>query len=198
MSCRVGREVTRPDPSPEPYWEITTIRLLRRCGSWLPTPYLDCDSRSGERPPSQHIRESLPRQTLSLTSTAKPFVPGPLRRFDEQLKTMIVAADAKVVEVTFSASLERGVLILDREMPIATAPLVDGRLRPSQTRPPSLAPHLPVTSPSPPPIEGEPQKVKGRRTFTALLRLWRAPKRQQPCLVRVQGQSKAPQAFLKH
>jgi hypothetical protein len=34
--------------------------------------------------------------------------------------------------------------------------------------------------------------------LTALLRLWRTPKRQQPRLVWVQGQSKAPQAFLKH
>ena len=77
---------------------------------------------------------------------------------------MIIAADAKVVEVALQTSIERGLLLLDREMPISTAPLVDGRLRPSQARPPSLAPHLPVkvsptpdvTSAAPPPIEGEP------------------------------------------
>ena len=33
--CRVGREVTRPGPSPDPDKEISTIRLFRRCGSWL-------------------------------------------------------------------------------------------------------------------------------------------------------------------
>jgi hypothetical protein len=33
--CRVGREVTHPGPSPDPDKEISTIRLFRRCGSWL-------------------------------------------------------------------------------------------------------------------------------------------------------------------
>ena len=33
--CRVGRAVTRPGPSPDPDKEISTIRLFRRCGSWL-------------------------------------------------------------------------------------------------------------------------------------------------------------------
>src|SRR5262249_52109933 len=33
--CRVGREVTRPGPSPDPDKEISTIRLFHRCGSWL-------------------------------------------------------------------------------------------------------------------------------------------------------------------
>lgn len=35
---RVGREVARPDPSPEPYKEISTIRLLRRCASQIIDP----------------------------------------------------------------------------------------------------------------------------------------------------------------
>ena len=33
--CRVGREVTRPGPSPDPDERISRIRLFRRCGSWL-------------------------------------------------------------------------------------------------------------------------------------------------------------------
>ena len=33
--CRVGREVTRPGPSPDPYERISRLRLFRRCGSWL-------------------------------------------------------------------------------------------------------------------------------------------------------------------
>ena len=33
--CRVGRAVTHPGPSPDPDKEISTIRLFRRCGSWL-------------------------------------------------------------------------------------------------------------------------------------------------------------------
>ena len=34
-ACRVGREVAHPGPSPDPDKEISTIRLFRRCGSWL-------------------------------------------------------------------------------------------------------------------------------------------------------------------
>ena len=32
--CRVGREVSHPGPSPDPYERISPIRLFRRCGSW--------------------------------------------------------------------------------------------------------------------------------------------------------------------
>ena len=35
VRCRVGREVSHPGPSPDPDKEISTIRLFRRCGSWL-------------------------------------------------------------------------------------------------------------------------------------------------------------------
>jgi hypothetical protein len=38
--------------------------------------------------------------------TAPPFVPGPLRRFDESHQTRIVATDAEVVEVASYASIE--------------------------------------------------------------------------------------------
>jgi hypothetical protein len=37
MPCRVGREVSHPGPSPDPDKEISTIRLFRRCDSWLYT-----------------------------------------------------------------------------------------------------------------------------------------------------------------
>jgi hypothetical protein len=100
--------------------------------------------------------------------------------------------------VASQMSTERGVLWLNRLMPMASTPVVDGLLGPSQARPPRLAPHPPVTCAGPPPIEREPHKVKGGRTLTALLRRWRTPKGHQPCLVRVQGQSEAPQPFLKH
>jgi hypothetical protein len=81
---------------------------------------------------------------------------------------------------------------------MATAPLVEGRLCPSEARSPSLAPHPPVTLTSPSPVERKPDTVKGGRSFPALLRLGRTPKGQQPGLLRVQGQSEAPQPFLKH
>jgi hypothetical protein len=111
---------------------------------------------------------------------------------------MIVAVDPEVVEVAPQAPMERGVLILDRLMPMAAAPVVDGLLSPSEAHAPRLAPHPPVPVPGSPPIEREPDNVKGGRTFATLLRLGRRPKRQQPRLVRVQGQPKAPQPLVKH
>src|SRR5215470_1570670 len=83
-------------------------------------------------------------------------------------------------------------------MPVATAPIVDGRFRPSQARPPCLTPHPPVTFAGSRPIEREPQKLKGSRTSPALLCLWRTPKGQQSCFVRLEGQSEAPQAFIEY
>jgi len=105
---------------------------------------------------------------------------------------------AEGVEVTSQTSTERGVLCLNRLMPMASTPIVEGLCGPSQARPPSLAPHPPVTVPGTRPIKREPHKGKGGRTLTALLRRWRTPKGQQPGLDRVEGQSEAPQPFLQH
>src|SRR5262249_58589181 len=55
--CRVGREVSHPGPSPDPDKEISTIRLFRRCDSWLYTPDPDRDPWVGKRPLSEEIRE---------------------------------------------------------------------------------------------------------------------------------------------
>ncbi len=85
--------------------------------------------------------------------------------------------------------MERGVLILNRPMPMASTPVVDGRLRPSKARPPCLTRHPPMTLAASRPIEREAQKVKGGRTFTPLLRLRRTPKGQQAGFVRMEGQS---------
>ena len=136
-------------------------------------------------------------ETRALAATAQPLVPGPLRRFDESQQTPKVAVDAEVVEVASQTSTERGVLRLNRLVPMASTPVVEGLLGPSQARPPSLAPHPPATFAGTPPIEREPQKVEGGRTFAALLRLWRTPEGQQPRLVRVEGQSEAPQPLAR-
>jgi hypothetical protein len=154
--CRVGRAVSHPGPSPAPDKEISTIRLFRRWDSWLPTPDPDRDPWAWKRPLSEEIREPLPRETLALAATAQPLVPGPLRRFDESQQTLKVAIHAEVVEVTSQTSTERGVLCLNRLMPMASTPIVDGLLGPSQARPPSLAPHPPVTFTGTSPIEREP------------------------------------------
>src|SRR5215468_4390993 len=161
--CRVGWEVTHPSPSPDPDKEISTIRLFRRCDSWLHTPDPDRDPWAGKRPLSEEIRELLPIETLALAATTQPLVPRPLRRFDETQQTRKVAADAEVIEVASQTSTERGVLGLNRLMPMASTPVVDGLLGPSQARPPSLAPHPPMTLSGTYPIKREPQKVKGGR-----------------------------------
>ena len=81
---------------------------------------------------------------------------------------------------------------------MATAPVVDGRLRPSQARPPCLARHPPVTLAGSRPIARAAQKVTGGRTFATLLRLWRTPKGQHAGLVRMQGQSEASHPFVEY
>src|SRR5262245_28734407 len=91
--CRVGREVAHPGPSPEPDKEMSTIRLFRRCGSWLSTPAPDREPWVGQRPRSEEIRAPRPRETLALAATTSPRVPRPLRRFDEPRPMPHVAAD---------------------------------------------------------------------------------------------------------
>jgi hypothetical protein len=96
--CRVGREVTHPGPSPDPDKEISTIRLFRRCDSWLHTPDPDRDPWAGERELSEEIREPFPIQPLALTATTQPLIPGPLCCLDEPQQATKVAAHAEVVE----------------------------------------------------------------------------------------------------
>src|SRR5215470_12801035 len=62
VRCRVGREVAHPGPSPDPDKEISTIRLFRRCDSWLPTPDPDRDPWVGKRSLSEELRKPLPRE----------------------------------------------------------------------------------------------------------------------------------------
>ena len=90
------------------------------------------------------------------------------------------------------ALTERGVLCLDRLVPMATTPVVEGLLGPSEARPPCLAVHPPSTLPGPRPIAREAQKVEGGRTCPTLLPLRRTPKGQEPRLVRVEVQSETP------
>jgi hypothetical protein len=109
-----------------------------------------------------------------------------------------MATDAEVIAVASQASTERGVLCLDRLMPVATTPVVDGLFGPSEACPPCLAPHPPVTLTGTCPIERKSQKVEGGRPFPTLWCLWRTPKGPQPGFVRVQGQSEAPSPFAEY
>src|ERR671922_2842664 len=99
FSCRVGREVAHPGPSPDPDKEISTIRLFRRCDSWLYTPDPDRDPWVGKRKLLEQVSKPLPCQARALATTAQPCVPRPLRRFDEPQQTAKVAADAEGVAV---------------------------------------------------------------------------------------------------
>jgi hypothetical protein len=86
----------------------------------------------------------------------------------------------------------RGVLRLDRLVPMATTPVVEGLLGPSEARPPGRAVPPPSTLPGPRPRAREAQKVEGGRTCPTLLPLRRTPKGHKPRLVRVEGQSETP------
>ena len=107
--CRVGRAVTRPGPSPDPDKEMSTLRLFRRCDSWLPAPAPNRDPRARERALSEEVREPCPMQPLALTATAPPRIPGPLCGLDEPPQATKGAAHAAGVLVALHALPERGV-----------------------------------------------------------------------------------------
>src|SRR5215471_8841346 len=168
---------------------MSTIRLFRRCGSWLSTPDPDRDPWVGKRPLSEEIRAPLPSETLALAATTPPLVPRPLRRFDEPQQPPKVAADPAGVEVAAQTASERGVLCLKRLVPVASTPVVEGLLGPSEARPPGLAPHPPTTLSGTRPRERAPQKVAGGQTFPAVLLLWGTPAGPPPRLVWMAHQS---------
>ena len=95
------------------------------------------------------------------------------------------------------ALTKRGVLRLDRLVPMATTPVVEGLLGPSEARPPCRAAPPPSTLPGPRPRAREAHKVAGGRTCPTLLPLRRTPTGQAPRLVRVEGQSETPSPRLK-
>jgi hypothetical protein len=61
-----------------------------------------------------------------LAPTAEPLIPNSPRLFGKQKQTAKVAANAEIVEVTLDAPRERGVLLLDRKVSMATTPVGDG------------------------------------------------------------------------
>src|SRR5206468_2625743 len=115
----------------------------------------------------------------------QPLEPDSLRRPDDQLQTTKVAVDAEVVEVTLESPAERCVLVLDRQMSMASAPIGDGLDGPSEARTPCLAPYHPSSIPGATPIQGESEKVEGGRTLATLLPCQRTPEEQQARLVRM-------------
>ena len=142
LSSSPGRSLY-PGPSPDPDLEISTIRLLRWCGSWLRSPDPHADLRCGQGVALQERRVPLPRETRSVASTAKPLEPVALRRFDQWHQIAVVATDAEVVEVPLNASRKRGVLHCDRVVSMASTPVGRDLDRSLQARGSGLAPHAP-------------------------------------------------------
>ncbi|MBL8793745.1 MAG: hypothetical protein JNM56_07565 [Planctomycetia bacterium] len=95
--------------------------------------------------------------------------------------------------MTLQAPAQRGVLRRKRLVPVAPAPGVDGRERPSPTRTPCLVSQPPTTAPGALPAQREAQEVEGGRPFPALLVRRRSPKVQQPSFVRMESRPLALQ-----
>ena len=117
--------------------------------------------RRGVEGESVAIREPLPREALALAPTAEPLVPGAPRLLEYQQQTTEVAADAEVVEVPAYTPAERGVLLLDRLVPVAPAEIGEGHLRPLQSRLSGPEALPPAPFPGLLPQQREAQKIEG-------------------------------------
>src|SRR5262245_41830037 len=93
-------------------------------------------------------------------------------------QTATVAIHSEVIEVSTNATHERCVLVGNRLVALAAAPVVDGANRPSEPRTPRLARQSPALPSSRPPVQREPEEVKGARTFPTRRSLRRLPERQ--------------------
>src|ERR1700687_2101331 len=107
----------------------------------------------------------------------------------ETLQTAQVPIDTKVVEVAFDSPLERGVLLLDRQMSMASTPVGDGHDGLSQPRHARLEARHPASRLASPPIDREAEQVEGGRALARGCPLAGAPEGQQAGLFRVQAQS---------
>lgn len=86
-------------------------------------------------------------------------------------------------------------LLFDRQVPVAPAPVVGGRNGPPEASNAGLARQLPSASPGSLPVTGESQEVEGTRALSGLLPRRRTPEVQQTCLVRVKSQAKPAQSW---
>src|SRR5215207_7528991 len=127
------------------------------------------DARAWQRVSSQEGFVPLPIQARPLAPTPQPLEPFPSRDANQQDEAVPVATDPEVVDVTADAPAERGVLVLDRHMPTATAEVGDGLgglLKPCIA---GLVGQRPVSALRPPPEQREAEKVEGTRSLAARL-----------------------------
>lgn len=86
----------------------------------------------------------------------------------EEVQTAEISSYSEVIEMPLDAAHQRGVLLLDRLVPMALAPGVDGLLGPSQAPHTGLACRLPSTIPDrSTPIVRESQEIEGARPRTS-------------------------------
>src|ERR1044071_8271881 len=90
---------------------------------------------------------------------------------------MHVSVHAEVVEVPCDASRERGVLLLDRLMSMASTPVGDGSYEPSEARCSCPDPWHPPSTPSLTPVVREPEEVEGCVSLAVLLHPLRTSER---------------------
>src|SRR5262249_44830164 len=109
-----------------------------------------------------------------------------------------VAVHPEVVVVAHQPPLERGVLLLDRPVPMASAIVGDGRDGPSEARPARLEARYPSTCPAPPPVKREAAEVEARRSLALRLIARRATKEEQAGLVRMQLQPVPLESLRQH
>src|SRR5438445_6075491 len=87
-------------------------------------PDFDDDTRGREREIPEQVIEPLPCESCPLTSAVEPLVPRATHVIDHRGQAPPVAVDAEVVEVALDTSPERGVLFLNRQVPMISAPVV--------------------------------------------------------------------------
>jgi len=148
--------------------EIATIRLHRWRDSWPSTPELDRDPRHGERVALQERIEPLPTEASPLAPSAKPLEPDAGYRPHQTSKASLIAIHSKVVEVSADPPHERGVLLLNRIVPVAPAVLGERAERSTLARTHGLAPHHPLAPAGLPPVVREPEEVESGRAPSVL------------------------------
>src|SRR5258708_28343791 len=80
------------------------------------------------------------------------------------LQVVDVSVHPEVVDVTLHFSHERGVLLLDRQVPIVSTPYMHSLYGPRQPCTPGLARHCPTSRAGSPPIPAEPEEIERRQT----------------------------------
>jgi hypothetical protein len=185
----------RPRPPPDPDKEISTIRLLRHHVSRTCSP----EAHHGARPrePSGEFVEPRPREAPAVAASPQPLEPRTSRPVVQRRDRSAVPTDGEVVHVPLDAPRQRRALLVDRAVPMATAPVVYRLDRLREPRAPSFtcdSPSCSLHGPRPPP--GETEEVEGARTST--VRASRPPEIEQPGLFGMESKAEPSHPLLEH